>query len=89
MQYNQEALCLSYSFIKLKVLRKIFMEIVTSEIMQFIENHSQEMGVSKDALMHNAGLSIATFIKTRYMETRMGQNVVVLWFEQVPPKNWW
>ncbi len=54
------------------------MEIVTSEIMQFIENHSQEMGVSKDALMHNAGLSIATFIKTRYMETRMGQNVVVL-----------
>ena len=53
------------------------MKIVTADQMRRIEDHSEEMGVSKDALMERAGLETARYIR-RSFGPLIGVPVLVL-----------
>jgi len=52
-------------------------KIVTSDQMRLIEDRSEEAGVSKDALMENAGLEVARRIR-RHLGYIEGERIVIL-----------
>ena len=53
------------------------MKIVTAQQMREIEDRAEAGGVSKDALMENAGLAVADYIRAS-VRNLVGMTVVVL-----------